>query len=56
MKTTAPKSRVLMKRSIINKQLFDVVKITDNTGEFLQVDLTFEQAQALVESYDTKRA
>lgn len=55
MKPTAPKSRVLMKRSVINKQLFDVVRITDNIGEFLQVDLTFEQAQALVESYDTKK-
>lgn len=46
-----PKSSVLMKRSVLNKQLFDVVRITDNTGEFLEVNLTFEQASAFVESF-----
>jgi hypothetical protein len=51
MKAT-PKSKVLMKRSVINKQLFDVVRITDNVGEFLEVDLSFDAAQALVESFN----
>ena len=49
-----PKSKVLMKRSVLNKQLFDVVRITDNTGEFLEVNLTFEQASKVVESFETK--
>ena len=49
-----PKSKVLMKRSVLNKQLFDVVRITDNTGEFLAVNLTFEQASKVVESFETK--
>jgi hypothetical protein len=46
------KSKVLMKRSAINKLLFDVVRVTDNVGEFLEVNLSFEQAQAFVESFN----
>lgn len=51
---TKPKSKILMKRSVLNKQLFDVVRITASTGEFLEVNLTFEQASKVVESFEKR--